>query len=131
MPQDCKFQVNKVVRVHLQSRNLLNAILHNPLDAYSHPILGGLAHECTLITTCTGIALHRMATGADEVIQLGELHYEAIPIVLVKRTLLQISMNECGFQRATCLFLCMIMRRQGWGQRNTGDFLHLHRVSED
>ena len=49
-----------------------------------------------------------VAARADEAVEAGEIDNEAIPVVLVKGALLEEILNECGFQRTVCLFLCRV-----------------------
>jgi hypothetical protein len=46
-----------------------------------------------------------MAAGADEVIQLGELNDEGVPVVFVKRAAFKVILDKGGFEGAIRLFL--------------------------
>ena len=74
----------------------------------THPVLCCLAHECALVAASTRVALDGMTARTDKVVQAGQLDDQTVPIVLVKGALLEEVLNECGFQRTVCLFLCRV-----------------------
>jgi len=69
------------------------------------PVLGRLTDKCTLITSRTGIALNRVATGTNKVVELGKFNDERVPIVFVEGTFLEIFLYERGFKLKFSLFL--------------------------
>jgi hypothetical protein len=46
-----------------------------------------------------------MPTRADEVVELGELDDEPVPVVLVERPFFEVVLNESGLEREFGLFL--------------------------
>ena len=71
----------------------------------THPVLCCLAYECALVAASARVTLDGMTARADKVVQAGELDDQTVPIVLVEGALLEVFLNERGFQRAVSLFL--------------------------
>ena len=85
MTQNRQFQANQIVRVN--------------------PILRCLPDESALATPGGGVALDRMTTGSDEVIELGKFDDDSVIVILVERSFLEVVLNECGLQWPVGSFL--------------------------
>jgi len=72
---------------------------------FTHPILRGLSHECTLVTSSRGITLHGMPAGTDKIIELGKLDNDGVPIIFVEGTPFKVFLDERGLQAKVRLFL--------------------------
>lgn len=72
-----------------------------------YPVFRRLSYERTLVAASTRIAHSGVTTRANEVVQFRKLYDECIPIVSIKRPLLQVFLNECRFERQIRLFLRM------------------------
>jgi hypothetical protein len=59
-----------------------------------YPVLCCLPYKRALGPASGGIALHRMATSTNKVIQAGEFDDDCIPVILIKRALLEVVLNE-------------------------------------
>lgn len=75
------------------------------VTAFTYPILGSLSHESTLITTGRGVSLHGMPAGTDEIVELGKLDDDGIPVIFVEGALFEVFLNKGRFQPNVRLFL--------------------------
>lgn len=85
-----------------------------------HPILGGLTDKVLLFSTSGAVTLDRVSFGAHEVIQLGQLHYKGIVVVLEEGLRLQ----ACGENRSeipASLFLGSLARSTALERNDDGD----------
>lgn len=87
MTQDRQFEMDQIIRVD--------------------PILRRLSDKRTLASTCARVSLNWVTACADQIIELGQLNNESIPIILVERPLFQIILYKSRFERTICLFLCI------------------------
>lgn len=69
------------------------------------PVLGCLTDESALVTSSTGIALNRMTTGTNKVVELRKFNDECVPVVFVEWSFLQILLYERRFKMKFGLFL--------------------------
>ena len=69
------------------------------------PILRCLSNESALISSGGSVALDGMTTGSDEVIEFGEFNDDSVIVVLVKRSFLEVSLDEGGLQGSVRPFL--------------------------
>lgn len=72
---------------------------------FTYPVLRGLSHECTLVTSGRRITLHGMPASTDKIIELGKLDDDGVPIVFVEWTPFEVFLNERGLQANVRLFL--------------------------
>jgi hypothetical protein len=75
-----------------------------------HPVLGSLPNKCTLVPSRARVTLDGMTPSAYQIVQLGKLDDESIPIVLVEWPFLEVVLDKCWFQGESGLFLKALVR---------------------
>lgn len=70
-----------------------------------HPVLRRLPHERALAPASTAVSENGTTAGADDVVQVGELDDEGVPVVFVKGTFFEVLVDEAFFEGGWGLFL--------------------------
>lgn len=70
-----------------------------------HPILRRLPHERALAPPSTRVSEHGSAAGTDDVVEVGELDDEGVPVIFVEGTLFEVLVYEAFFEWFRGLFL--------------------------
>lgn len=70
-----------------------------------HPVLRRLSHERALAASRTAVPENGTTAGADDVVQIGELDDESVPVVFVEGTFFEVLVYEAFFERGLSLFL--------------------------
>lgn len=70
-----------------------------------HPVLRRLPHERALAPTRTAVPENGTTAGADDVVQVGELDDEGVPVVFVEGAFFEVLVYEAFFERGGGLFL--------------------------
>lgn len=70
-----------------------------------HPILRRLSHERILAPARAAIPQNGPPAGADDVVEVGELDDEGVPVVFVEGAFFEVLVYETFFERCWGLFL--------------------------
>lgn len=89
--------------MHLPSSTSTSTI--TSLSKNTHPVFRRLSDKRTLAAARAGVTLDGVAARAHQVVQLGQLDDERIPIVLVEGPFLEVVLHEGRLQREVRLFL--------------------------
>lgn len=87
------------------------------------PVFRRLSDEGALTSACTWVPADRMSSCTNEVIELGQLDNESIPIILIERSFLKVFLYESGLELKTCLFLWL---RVSDIERHVPDCIHTY-----